>query len=525
MKLYDLAGLIFQGISIERSELITSPNNFIYLLPESIKNNFITEEAAKYINEKAAKKISRAETIAYGDIIVYLKPDNDFGFFRFTQEINKTIIPSPHFTIIKSPTSFLINILQHESSKRYLKNEIQEIWKHKDGNWKKVALELKNIDIPAIFEDAEISISPGNIPVDKNDFAKISIRKGIISNDNLIKRVGIGEIRIDGYFQRKAKLWDNGTKSRLIEALMLDIPIPPLYFDVVSKDEWLIIDGLQRISTIVDYRNDKFDLTELDFLPELNGIKFSQLNRDSQRSIEEAELTTFAIQPGTPRTVRYKIFKNINTSALVLSRQEIRHAMNEDEKVQGFTPSRYVKELADILNVYIPIPESEKERMYDRELALRYVTFRMFYYKTDYKPSIADFLDKAMESMYSYPKNKLETYRDEFVKILETLTQIFNSESLFTKKMVASKEDENETRNVINGSLLEAWTYAIAQHSDENIKTLILKTKAVQKKASLLKDNEVFLRSIDSRYFNTIEMVKVRFATVTDLLNDVINDN
>jgi hypothetical protein len=188
MKLYDLAGLIFQGTSIERSELITSPNNFIYLLPESIKNNFITEEGAKYINEKSAKKISRAETIAYGDIIVYLKPDNDFGFFRFTQEINKTIIPSPHFTIIKSPTSFLINILQHESSKRYLKKEIQEIWKHKDGNWKKVASELKNIDIPAIFEDAEISISPGNIPVDKNDFAKISIRKGIISNDNLIKK-------------------------------------------------------------------------------------------------------------------------------------------------------------------------------------------------------------------------------------------------------------------------------------------------------------------------------------------------
>jgi hypothetical protein len=219
-----------------------------------------------------------------------------------------------------------------------------------------------------------------------------------------------------------------------MEAIMLDIPIPPLYFDVVSKNEWLIIDGLQRISTIVDYFNDKFELTELDFLPELNGMKFSLLNRDSQRSIEEAELTTFAIQPGTPRTVRYKIFKNINTSALVLSRQEIRHAMNEDEKVQGFTPSRYVKELADVLNVYISIHESDKERMYDRELVLRYVTFRMFYYKTDYKPSVADFLDKAMESMYSYPKNKLETYKDEFVRILEALTQIFNSESLFTKK-------------------------------------------------------------------------------------------
>lgn len=525
MKLSDLSELIFQGKLYDRSELTSSPNNYLYLLPDNIKNTFISEERANYINDKIVKKILKTDAIVYGDIIIYLKSDGDFGIFRFTQEINKTILPSPHFAILRTSNSFIINVIQQESGKSYIKSEIQELWKRKEGNWRNVISDLKNIDIPLIFEGGDISVSPGNIPVDKNDFAKISIRKGLISNDNLIKRVNNEEIRIDGYFQRKSKLWDDGTKSRLIETLILDIPIPPLYFDILSKDEWLIIDGLQRISTIVDFYNDEYELIDLDFLPELNGKKFSMLDRSTQRSIEEAELTTFAIQPGTPRTVRYKIFKNINTSALVLSRQEIRHAMNEDEKIEGFTPSRYVKNLADVLNRYINIPDADKARMYDRDLSLRYVTFRMFYYKVDYKPSIPDFLDKAMENMYSYPKNKLEVYQNEFKPILETLVKIFNPESIFTKKMIESPEDDGESRKIINGSLFEIWTYAISQLSKQQINTLLRNSEKVREKTVLLNKDSSFMRSIDSRYSNSIDAVKIRFATITNLVNDVLNDN
>ena len=525
MRLNDLAEIIFQGKHYERSELTTSANNFLYLLPENIKNTLISEEGAYYINDKIVKKLSKTDALSYGDIIIYHKAENEFGVFRFSQEFNKSIFPSQHIAVIRTSNSFISNLVQQESGKSYIKGEIQDLWKHKEGNWKKVVSELKNIDIPLIFEGGDISISPGNIPVDKNDFAKISIRKGIISNDNLIKRVNNEEIRIDGYFQRKSKLWDIGTKSRLIEALILDIPIPPLYFDIISKDEWLIIDGLQRISSIVEFYNDEYELIELDFLPELNGKKFSLLDRSIQRSIEEAELATFAIQPGTPRTVRYKIFKNINTSALVLSRQEIRHAMNEDEKVKGFTSSRYVKDLAEILNQYIKIHEADKGRMYDRELSLRYVTFRMFYYKVDYKPSSADFLDRAMESMYSYPKNKLEVYQNEFKAILEVLVKIFNPEIIFTKKMIESPEDDGESRKVINGSLFEIWTYAISQLSREQTKTLLSHSETVKQKTILLNKDYSFMRSIDPRYSNSIEAVKIRFATITNLINDVLNDN
>lgn len=524
MKLIELCDQIFQGKHIERNELSTSPNDTLYLQPKNLVNNLITEESAFYLNKSIAKKITKNETLSYGDILVYHKSDNDFGFFRFMQDFNKTIVPSPHFAVIKTNSNFLTNIIQQESARSYLKGEIQEVWKHKEGNWKLLVSELRNIEVPLSFEQDQISVSPGNIPVNKEDFASISIRKGIISADNLIKRVNNKEIHIDGYFQRKAKLWDIGTKSRLIETLILDIPIPPLYFDIVTKSEWLIIDGLQRISTIVDFFNDVFELAELDFLPELNGKKFSQLERVTQRSVEEAELATFSIQPGTPRTVRYKIFKNINTSALILNRQEIRHAMNDDERKKEFTPSLYMAQTAEILNKYIKIPQSDIDRMYDREYALRYVTFRMFFYKLDYKPNMADFLDKAVENMYSYPKNKLEIYKEEFENILKILTNIFEPDVLFTRRMITSKEEEGETRNVINGALLETWTYAVAQLSAENKKLIISKAKEVKEKSQALSTDTTFLRSIDNRFSNSIEMVKTRFATITNLINDSLND-
>lgn len=524
MKISELSGSTFQGQFIERNELNSKPGNMLYLTPDIVRNNFITEENARYVSDKYSKQFNKSQLLAYGDIVVYQKSDTEFGFFRFTQELNKSILPSPNFAVIRSPQGFLANMIQSESGKAYLSNEISDLWKHKEGNWKYIASELKNIVVPWVFEDDDISISPGSIPVSKEDFGKISIRKGLMSADNLIKRVHNKEIKIEGYFQRRSQLWDQGTKSRLIETLLLDIPVPPLYFDVVTKSEYLIIDGLQRISTIYDFTSDKFSLQDLDFLPELDGKKFSELERNYQRSIEEYELTTFAVQPGTPRMVRYKIFKNINTSALILTRQEIRHAMGEDETISGFTPSRYMRELGELVTKYITIPQGEVDRMYDRELGLRYVTFRMYFYKTDYKPSMADFLDQAADNMYSYSKAKLDTYKNELETVLSVLVSIFPAEIVFSKKMIDDGDGESESKK-INGALFEIWTCAVAQQLLNNeAKVLISKADVIRRKTRALKTESIFMRAIDNRYSNSIEMVKTRFATITQLLKDALND-
>ncbi len=522
MQLEDLAQNIRQGIMVEASRLTNAPTIYLYLQPQNIKNGFITEENAKYIIEKTGKKFLKAETVEYGDILIYRKDGQFFEISRFTQDFTKKIIPSPAFATIKGANSFLTNVLQLESGKSYVKSELEEINKRQENEWEKVILSIKEIDIPMSFEEEEISIPPGNVPVSEEDFAKINVTADVIAIPNLISRVNLSELRTEGYFQRTSGLWKDDVKSRFIESLIVGIPIPPLYFDIANDEKWLIVDGLQRITAITQFFANVLTLQGLDYLPNLNGQCYEKLERRFQRKFNEATISIFKINAGTPRSVRYKIFRSINTSALVLNRQEIRHAINEDEQVDGFTPSRYVRELANILNQYKTV--SNKERMYDCELALRYVIFRMFFYREYTGGSMPDFLDKAMENMYSYPKNKLAVYKEDFKNILAILTQIFDKEILFTYQMIDKTQNNDAKNNDIRGSLVEIWTYSIAQLSHDDQKRVENKAKLIREKTQLLKEDKTFLRSIDPRYNNAAEMVKVRFSTIVNLVNNALND-
>ena len=89
------------------------------------------------------------------------------------------------------------------------------------------------------------------------DPSKISITMKPMTLDALIKRIQNEEIEFDTSFQRKAGLWSKRQKSQLLESIFLRIPLPAFYFDATDEDEWLIIDGLQRVSTLKEFVVDK----------------------------------------------------------------------------------------------------------------------------------------------------------------------------------------------------------------------------------------------------------------------------
>ena len=266
------------------------------------------------------------------------------------------------------------------------------------------------------------------------------------SLDALIKRIQHNEIDMNTDFQRHADLWDNRKMSRLIESILIRFPLPAFYFDASDENNWLIVDGLQRLSTIRKFVLDKkLRLNGLEFLTELNGKTFDKLHRQYQRRIEECPVTVYMIKPGTPDDVKYSVFRRINTGGLTLNNQEIRNALAKPRD------RALLEELANLECSKVMLGDLSK-RMKDQELVLRFwAFFRFDYLDPQNKKEIASFLDKAMEDI----KRGDEQYREDFKNLYSTA--IDRCYQLLGKSGFEKYPQSNSRKPSKNSTLFEVW--------------------------------------------------------------------
>jgi len=141
--------------------------------------------------------------------------------------------------------------------------------------------------------------------------------------DSVISRIKKGDINLQQESQRNACIWDDKTQSRLIESLLIKIPIQAFYADTSDDSKWLIIDGLERINTLRRFviTNDLI-LSGLEFLTQFNNKSWHDLPRGFQRRILETVLTFFVIEKGTPPEIKYAIYKRIKTDGVTYFRHK-----------------------------------------------------------------------------------------------------------------------------------------------------------------------------------------------------------
>jgi hypothetical protein len=231
----------------------------------------------------------------------------------------------------------------------------------------------------ADLDFGEEDISQGNAPrpFDPN---QIRVRQEPYVVYNLMESLKAGDIDLAPEFQRKANIWDAGRQSRLVESLLIRIPLPAFYLDELPPEagqltqRLAVVDGVQRLTALDRFINkQEFKLSDLEFLDQLNGRGFDELEPALKRRILEAKLVAYVVESGTPPAAKLNIFKRINTGGLSLTAQEIRHAMNPGPV------RKFLEELGESDEfrraVGVALQGKMSQRMQDRECVLRFFAF------------------------------------------------------------------------------------------------------------------------------------------------------
>lgn len=315
---------------------------------------------------------------------------------------------------------------------------------------------------------------------------EIDISMDRLSIDSLIKRIRNEEINLNTDFQRKGGLWSNVQKSQLIESLLLNIPLPAFYFDASEEDNWLIIDGLQRITALREFIVDEtLQLTGLEFFHDLEGITFKNLPRTFVRRIEETNIIIYKVNPGTPVNVKYNIFKRINTGGLELKPQEIRHALYQGEGTKTLKILADNRVFLNLLGNHI-----KTDRMQDQEFILRYIA--VCYYGIDKYDGMPDeFLNTALDYLNQAGWMKRDEMKDNMVQVFSTIDRIFGRHAF--RKMASDGR-----RRPINKAIYEVWCKNIFDLNEEERMILIHKRSEVQKEFTELCEDYLFLQNIKS---------------------------
>ena len=300
--------------------------------------------------------------------------------------------------------------------------------------------------------------------------------------------------------------------SRLIESILLKLPLPVFYFDVSDPDKWQVIDGLQRLSTIRRFFVDKkLKLKNLQFLSDLNGKGYDDLERSFQRTIDETSFLTYQIEAQTPKEVRYSIFNRINTGGTPLNAQEIRQALNQGVGLE------FLKDVCEN-EVFKKIVGVDSKRMLDRELVLRFIAFQLSYYQKF--NTMREFLDNAIEELSTQTPEQLEQLKNKFLEALNLSEAILGQGHRFSRLVISGSKKTKK----LNQSLFDVITVCFSE-IDNKSKILSNKEKFFSKFKQLLQNDESEFSDSITSGTSTKKAIETRFRIIRALIKEVLDEN
>jgi hypothetical protein len=263
--------------------------------------------------------------------------------------------------------------------------------------------------------DSEDKSEGGGIYPYDPAYSDIEISDMPFSVFEYLRQLDKGKIEIQPDFQRN-QVWTNIQKSRFIESVLLNFPLPPIYLNETKNSTYIVIEGLQRSITLKEFYHGSFELEGLEALPKYSGCRFKDLSEALQSKFENKKLTIFVLKPSTPMVVIYDLFNRIVSD----------------------------------------------KRMKDREVVLRYIAFRWFNYKDEYSGNMSDYIESVMEKINKMEDAEIQKIEVDFERVMQ--------QSFFIRENKNFRIPTKSTKGTINTAVLETVCNYLSYKDDGFIK-------------------------------------------------------
>lgn len=332
-------------------------------------------------------------------------------------------------------------------------------------------------------------------------YTDIEIGEAPFSIFEYLRQLEKGKILIQPDFQRN-QVWNNSQKSKFIESIILNFPLPPIYLNETKESTYIVIDGLQRSTAVQQFYNGEFALNDIEALPKYNGYKFNDLPESLRSKFEDKKLTVFILKPSTPMVVIYDLFNRINTGGTQLNRQEVRNCIFIGKSTQ------LLKELSEKECFRKAINWGVKDtRMKDREVVLRYLAFRWFDYQNDYTGDMSDYVETAMKKINKMEDSKIQEMKDDFELVMMLSFDIWG---IYNFRIPTDR-----TRGVINTAILESVCNSLSYKTENYIER---NKERIKENYKTLIENFVYYEAVTKSTGNKSKVLD-RFRLANEILN------
>ena len=331
-----------------------------------------------------------------------------------------------------------------------------------------------------LFEDVEKQ-QDIEIPHEVRNLTTQAYDKSV---SDIVRMITDKDLVLDPDYQRNY-IWDNKKASKLIESIILNVPIPVVYVSEDQDSTWSVIDGLQRLNSLKRFFDGKYKLSGLEVLYELNKCDIKTLPVKALRMLKNGLLRIVMVTADSNNDIKYDIFMRLNTGAVHLNEQELRNCLYRGRMNSFIQEESKNPQWLAMLGL-----EEPHKRMTDRELLLRFLALSVYWDRglnqvTGYKGNMKSFLNAFMKE-YQNDGGNLNYFRALCRETIGKVYAVYGNDAF-------RRLNEDGSVTPINRAIMDAVMISVIPYDVE--KLIEKKEKLKEALFNKLNENSVFRQS------------------------------